>query len=66
MEEAQRGGGAGGGRSAARARVGTGAAAWSRRGRGQRAAAPLAFLLQVAQNFAPWLLADCIPHRRLP
>lgn len=59
------------GKSAATARVRVGdpdplGGAESGHGRGPSTAAPLAFLLQVAQNFAPRLLADCIPCCRLP
>lgn len=57
------------GKSRATARVGTrteSAAQRAGHGRGPSTAAPLAFLLQVAQNFAPRLLADCIPYSRLP
>ncbi|MEJ1289166.1 hypothetical protein NN561_020206 [Cricetulus griseus] len=58
---AERGGGIG----VASGDPGRGGGAESRCGRGASTAAPLAFLLQVAQNFAPWLLAACVPYSRL-
>lgn len=57
------------GKSAATAGVGDPdplSGAESGHGRGPSAAVPLAFLLQVAQNFAARLLADRIPYCRLP